>query len=89
MKKQMISFTEKQHSILMREAKAKGIPVAELVRRIIDTNHNRHFSISCDVIEYDETSKSYSVMMVIPGGCVTGFIKYKDLEECKAGRWTK
>lgn len=36
MYKQMISFTEPQIAFLKDEAKRLGIPVAELVRRIID-----------------------------------------------------
>lgn len=34
----MISFTEPQHAYLVKEAKRLGIPVAELVRRIVDAH---------------------------------------------------
>lgn len=38
MTKQMISFTDPQRKFLIREAKRLGIPIAELVRRIIDAH---------------------------------------------------
>jgi len=41
MYKQMISFTEPQMAFLKAEAKRLGIPVADLVRRIIDEHRER------------------------------------------------
>lgn len=38
MVKQMISFTEPQRSFLKMEARRLGIPIAELVRRIVDAH---------------------------------------------------
>jgi hypothetical protein len=40
-RKQMVSFTEPQMDFLQQEAKRLGIPVAELVRRIVDEYRER------------------------------------------------
>ncbi len=41
MQKQMISFTDPQMAFLKAEAQRLGIPVAELVRRIVDQYRER------------------------------------------------
>jgi len=41
MYKQMISFTEPQHDYLEEEAQRLGIPISELVRRIVDKYRER------------------------------------------------
>lgn len=42
MHKQMISFTDPQIDYLRTEALILGIPVSELVRRIVDDYRERH-----------------------------------------------